>query len=155
MSPLVNSCSVLDTKFVITSLGIERSEVRRGILLILTKAFEENALIEFVPELLMVTYLGPNPDALVAAGSTGADDNSTTGSSTLLAVLFSVCCVVLLLQLIICAAGRTNAFKKARSLCCRKHNDDLARSEQRSLPISNQPISKRYEIRYSDREMLR
>ncbi len=91
-----------------TSVGVPISTVHDDILTILSDAFRENIFLEFIPELLATSYLGPDPDAvLLSAEAEDVVDDVESGASKSLIVAFSVGCALLLLKLIFCIAFPT------------------------------------------------
>lgn len=84
-------------------------------LLVLADAFKENMFAEFVPELVAVSFLGPDPNAATvsAVESDGTADEESSGSSKTLAVVFAVCCVALVLKVLVCIAFPSGTQKSA------------------------------------------
>ena len=70
-------CEILNTRLLVTSIGAPISKVHTDILTVLSDAFRENIFIEFIPELLDTSFLGPDPEAMtVSAAAADADDSA-------------------------------------------------------------------------------
>lgn len=123
---------MLNTKLLVTSIGVPQSNVHNNILMVLADAFEGSTFLEFVPELVAISYLGPDPTASALVETEATDEEAGKTSSTVLVVVFSVVCVVLLLQLIMCAAFPSKGkalFDRVASFCKRK-NQNPSRTDE-------------------------
>ena len=94
----------MNTKLLVTSIGVPNSKVHTDILKLLSDAFREEIFLEFIPELLTASYLGPDPEALILSLETEDAVNAESGASKTLVVLFSLGCAMLLLKVIFCVA---------------------------------------------------
>ncbi|KAL3826888.1 hypothetical protein ACHAXA_000856 [Cyclostephanos tholiformis] len=103
-SSQAQECAILNTKLLVTSIGVPILKVRADMLTILSDAFRENIFLELIPELSATSYLGPDPDALVLSAETEYAMNAESGASKGLIVAFSFGCALLLLKLIFCVA---------------------------------------------------
>ena len=102
---------MLNTKLLITSIGMPPQKMHHDILLILADAFKENVFIEFIPELITAVYLGPDPDILVSSAAGGTvetnieSEKDDVSSKTTVIILFAIGCSVLLLNIVACFAS--------------------------------------------------
>jgi hypothetical protein len=116
-------CAILNTKLLVTSIGVPNSKVHTDILNLLSAAFREKIFIEFVPELLTTSYLGPDPEALTLPSEAEVVVNAESRASKTLVVMFSLGCAMLLLKVIFCVAfpkAPKVAYEKVRSHYRRK-----------------------------------
>jgi hypothetical protein len=110
-SSQAEGCAVLNTKLLITSIGMPPQKMHHDILLILANAFKENVFIEFIPELITAVYLGPDPDILVSSAAGGTEEThiesgkDDVSSKTTVIILFAIGCSVLLLNIVACFAS--------------------------------------------------
>jgi hypothetical protein len=106
-SSQAQGCAILNTKLLVTSIGVPISKVHTDILTLLSDAFRENIFLEFIPELLAASYLGPDPEALILSAETEDAIDAKSGASKTLVVVFSLGCAILLLKVIFCIAFPT------------------------------------------------
>lgn len=97
-------CEILNSKLLVTSIGVSISKIHSDIITVLSDAFRENIFIEFIPELLDTFFLGPDPEAMtLSASAADADDSAdadNSGSATIKTwvVALSIGCSMLILM---------------------------------------------------------
>ncbi|KAL9187713.1 hypothetical protein ACHAXT_006091 [Thalassiosira profunda] len=72
-------CLVLTSRFLVTSFGMPESEVHQEALVVLADAFRKGTFAEFVPGVVSLAYLGPDPEAVeyLAASEAGGTGGGT------------------------------------------------------------------------------
>ena len=106
MNSFARGCEILSSKLVVSSIGVPISKVHSDIIEMLSYAIREETFVDFIPELLTTTFLGPDPEALTldsenAVINTGRSDSinawvialSVVGFSIVLLLLVSLCSV--------------------------------------------------------------
>ena len=96
----------MSSKLFVSSIGVPISKVHSDIIEMLSYAIREETFVDFIPELLTTTFLGPDPEALTldsenAVINTGRSDSinawvialSVVGFSIVLLLLVSLCSV--------------------------------------------------------------
>ncbi len=117
-------CAIMNTKLLVTSTGVPNSKVHTDVLKLLSDAFREEIFLEFIPELLTASYLGPDPEAFMVLSETEDAVNAESGASKTLVVVFSLGCAILLLKVIFCIAfpkAPKVAYEQVMSHYRRKH----------------------------------
>ena len=138
-SPLAQSCVVLSTKLLVTSNdGASISEAHRDILTVLQDAFDEGTFIEFIPELITSSYLGPEPaeafsfiESEEAVGSSSAAVIVSRVSCAFL-IMFGVGVLLLVLTMITCpklAPGKVKRFYHNVTRICNRSKHSLLTSK--------------------------
>jgi hypothetical protein len=84
-------CLVLSTTILLTASKNRVTEVHRAVLTLLSDAFSKGIFSEFVPDLVLASYLGPDANTFSMAEAQIYDDSSE--GSIAIAVLFSVVAV--------------------------------------------------------------
>jgi hypothetical protein len=100
--PLAKDCAILTNKLLVTSVGVPIPEVHREILLLLSDAFQESIFVEFIPELVTTSYLGPDPEALII--DTGNALKAENATSKALVVVFSIGLAMCIIKILFCIA---------------------------------------------------
>lgn len=132
----VKGCALLKTKLLITSIGTKpTSEVHRDILMLLSDAFAGDDFIEFIPDLMTASYLGPNPEAITLSDSTATEDESRNNMS-ILAIVFSVSCIVLFFKMMMFVA-----FPKMRKRTMGKVISYYQQKRNKRLPTCSGPTT--------------
>lgn len=76
--------------------------------MVLADAFKENLFVEFIPELLTTSYLGPDPQVLALLPSSveteGVEEGGSSSSSKIVGILFGVTWSLLLLWIVGCVS---------------------------------------------------
>mmetsp|Transcript_22807 Transcript_22807/g.40886 ORF Transcript_22807/g.40886 Transcript_22807/m.40886 type:complete len:162 (-) Transcript_22807:57-542(-) len=80
-------CAVWNTRLVIASVGLSVSEVHRDTLIALSNSLNNGTFVEYVPDLISTTYLGPQPDAQIIHEPEPSDDNYRPSGSTAISLL--------------------------------------------------------------------
>jgi len=129
-------CVVLNTKVLVTSMGVSVSDIHRDILAVLKDAFEENILVEYTPEILTTSYVGPDPDAMNLPGAENEQmtDIGRGSSKKTLAILISVCCMIFMLRIMMCVA-----FPETRRMALDKASLFYRRKCRKVLPACSGP----------------
>ena len=148
---------MLNSKLLATAVGStpEKSteKIHHDILEVLADAFKEGMFLEFLPEILTISFLGPDPNSpALPISSTTLDETMqiTTdhNSSSMAGILFSVSCGLLILKVLLCFAfpkSSRAAFQKVRSLFRSKkhHNELVSLKEEKVLDDGNYDYQKR------------
>ncbi len=144
---------MLSTKLLVTSVGVPINKVHSDVLMLLNDAFQEGAFVDIIPELLVTSYLGPDPEEFVVETVALPPSNSEGGtkkSSRTIAVSFSIA-VVVLAGLVACFSfplARRELFKSFA--CCKRrsrHTHDVEESaliEDRSIDDHSSQDERRY-----------
>lgn len=141
--PQAEGCAILTSKMLVTSVGVSVADVHRDILEVLADGFRENVLIEFLPELLSTSYLGPDLDA-IALSSSGTEESgeaSGSNSSVVAAVLFSVFFAVL---------GAYFAFPMIGKIDVNKVISFYMRRRHKPLPTCSGPAREEHDGDYNE-----
>ncbi len=91
------ACAIINSKLLISFVGAPISEVHYDILKVLSDAFRVNIFAEFIPELLDVSFLGPDPEAPTLSGAMAVAINGSSYVSKTLVVALSIGCSALML----------------------------------------------------------
>ena len=143
---------MLSTKLLVTSVGVPINKVHSDVLMLLNDAFQEGAFVDIIPELLVTSYLGPDPEEFVVETVALPPSNSEGGtkkSSRTIAVSFSIV-VVVLAGLVACFSfplARQELFKSVA--CCKgrsrqTHVEESALIEDRSIDDHSSQDERRY-----------
>lgn len=104
VNSFARGCAILSSKLFISSIGVPVAKVHSEIIEMLSYAIREETFVDFIPELLTTTYLGPDPEALTFSENTvikaGRSDSINTWVIALSVVGFSI---VLLLLVSLCS----------------------------------------------------
>ena len=73
-------------------MDVSLSDVHRGILMVLTDAFEKGIFTEFIPDLIYSSYLGP--DANTISVGAAAMEVKSGGASSQAGLIFAICSAV-------------------------------------------------------------
>ena len=122
-------CAILNTKLLVTSIGVPNAKVHTDVLKLLSDAFREEIFLEFMPELLTASYLGPDPEALILSSEAEDAVNAESGASKTLVAVFSLGCALLLLKVIFCIA-----FPKAPKVAYEKVMSHYRRKQRVPTP---------------------
>ena len=122
-------CAILNTKLLVTSIGVPNTKVHTDVLKLLSDAFREEIFLEFIPELLTASYLGPDPEALILSSEAEDAVNAESGASKTLVAVFSLGCALLLLKVIFCIA-----FPKAPKVAYEKVMSHYRRKQRVPTP---------------------
>lgn len=100
MNSFARGCAILSSKLFVSSIGVPISKVHSDIIEMLSYAIREETFVDFIPELLTTTFLGPDPEALtldseIIAINTGRSDSINAWVIALSVLGFSI--VLLLL----------------------------------------------------------
>lgn len=129
-------CLVLSTTVLVTASKSRKVEVHRAVLTVLQDAFSKGIFSEFVSDLLVASYLGPDANSFHVV-ATEANGESTEGGVAI-AILFSiavlaaaalwVCCASPLTRQEVMNKMRTTIPRRKRysTLTSNDHSDDLA-----------------------------
>ena len=109
--PEVNSfargCAILSTKLFVSSVGVPISKVYSDIIGMLSYAIREETFVDFIPELLATSFLGPDPQAptLVLASENAIINAGRRDVINTWVIALSVvgCSIVLLLFVSMCS----------------------------------------------------
>lgn len=144
---------MLSTKLLVTSVGVPINKVHSDVLMLLNDAFQEGAFVDIIPELLVTSYLGPDPEEFVVETVALPPSNSEGGtkkSSRTIAVSFSIA-VVVLAGLVACFSfplARRELFKSVA--CCKRRSrqthdvEESALIEDRSIDDHSSQDERRY-----------
>ena len=141
---------MLNTKLLVTSVGVPLNKVHSDVLMLLNDAFEEGAFVDIIPELLVTSYLGPDPEEFQLKSETIASSpppsNSEGGSksSRVIAVSFSIA-VVVLAGLVACFSfplARQELVKHAFA-CCKRTRKTQQGFEEKNALIEDRSIDDR------------
>jgi hypothetical protein len=144
-------CIMLSTKLLVTSVGVPIIKVHSDVLMLLNDAFQEGAFVDIIPELLVTSYLGPDPEEFTVALPPSNSEGGTKKSSRTIAVSFSIA-VVVLAGLVACFSfplARRELLKSAFACCKRRsrHTHDVEESaliEDRSIDDHSSQDERRY-----------
>jgi hypothetical protein len=147
-------CIMLSTKLLVTSVGVPIIKVHSDVLMLLNDAFQEGAFVDIIPELLVTSYLGPDPEEFVVETVALPPSNSEGGtkkSSRTIAVSFSIA-IVVLAGLVACFSfplARQELFKSAFACCKRRSRqthdvEESALIEDRSIDDHSSQDERRY-----------
>lgn len=145
---------MLSTKLLVTSVGVPINKVHSDVLMLLNDALQEGAFVDIIPELLVTSYLGPDPEEFVVETVALPPSNSEGGtkkSSRTIAVSFSIA-IVVLAGLVACFSfplARRELFKSAFACCKRRSRqthdvEESALIEDRSIDDHSSQDERRY-----------
>ena len=145
---------MLSTKLLVTSVGVPINKVHSDVLMLLNDAFQEGAFVDIIPELLVTSYLGPDPEEFVVetvAVPPSTSEGGTKKSSRTIAVSFSIA-VVVLAGLVACFSfplARRELFKSTFACCKRRSRqthdvEESALIEDRSIDDHSSQDERRY-----------
>lgn len=100
--PLANECAILTNKLLVTSVDVPITEVHREILTLLSDAFHASIFVEFIPGLMITSYLGPDPEALII--DDGYSLKAENATSKALVVIFSIGLAMCIIKILFCIA---------------------------------------------------
>jgi hypothetical protein len=118
--------------------------------MLLNDAFQQGAFVDIIPELLVTSYLGPDPEEFVVVALPPSNsEGGTKKSSRTIAVSFSIA-VVVLAGLVACFSfplARRELFKSVA--CCKgrsrqTHVEESALIEDRSIDDHSSQDERRY-----------
>jgi hypothetical protein len=146
---------MLSTKLLVTSVGVPINKIHSDVLMLLNGAFQQGAFVDIIPELLVTTYLGPDPEELVVETVALPPSNSEGGtkkSSRTIAVSFSIAVVVLAGLVLACFSfplARQELFKSVFACCKRRYRqthdvEESALIEDRSIDDHSSQDERRY-----------
>ena len=143
---------MLSTKLLVTSVGVPINKVHSDVLMLLNDAFQEGAFVDIIPELLVTSYLGPDPEEFVVVALPPSNsEGGTKKSSRTIAVSFSIA-IVVLAGLVACFSfplARRELFKSAFACCKRRSRqthdvEESALIEDRSIDDHSSQDERRY-----------
>ncbi len=118
--PSAQGCAVLTLKLLITFIDMPESEVHNDILNLLADATEKDIFEEFVPEVITLNYLGPDPEVeLVLSESVGSSNENSSTVGLVFGVTFCAA-MVLMMMLFAFPLSRDEMINKLRVLFCRQ-----------------------------------
>ena len=142
---------MLSTKVLVTSVGVPINKVHSDVLMLLNDAFQQGAFVDIIPELLVTSYLGPDPEEFVETVLPPSNtEGGTKNSSRTIAVSFSIV-VVVLAGLVACFSfplARRELFKSVA--CCKRRSrqthdvEESALIEDRSIDDHSSQDERRY-----------
>ncbi len=126
------SCAILNTKLLVTSAGVSKSEVHHTILLALTSALNQSKFIESIPNLTTTSYLGPDPESLpLSSASLAAGMRMAGNTSAASGIAISIGCSLLLLIAALCLVfRRTSNAKHSLRFSHRRHKPISSHEEE-------------------------
>ncbi|KAL7469466.1 hypothetical protein ACHAXS_009719 [Conticribra weissflogii] len=118
--PSAQGCAVLTLKLLITFIDMPESEVHNDILNLLADATEKDIFEEFVPEVITLNYLGPDPEVeLVLSESVGSSNENSSTVGLVFGVTFCAA-MVLTMMLFAFPLSRDEMINKLQVLFCRQ-----------------------------------
>lgn len=89
---------MLDTKLLVTSVGVPVSKVHSDVLMLLNDAFKEGLFVDIIPDLILTNYLGPDPEEFrLQLEAMTLSSNTQQGIKSSQAIAFSFCVTVIVL----------------------------------------------------------